>query len=512
MKVPVYEDRIEKIAPTTEAPRMPGLSMPGVVPDAFGVGAGKAYESLGRVGEQIAAHLQQRAIDEQDIERVNKETAFMQDWQNVLIDSNDEVIQVDGKDITRKKGLLLRQYGQAKGVTEEANKLYQRKREQYLDGLTKYQYDRLAPFIDRHFSGIQNKLVTHEANQIDEYEKMSVESNLNQRISNASMIVTAKELSLAIDGAVSSAEPYYRRFDEATQKLKNDEIAQKIISSAVGNASNFQQADTLLFQVKDRISPAFYNEKRNELLIKVKKAEKQAQLEAVAARNKREEDLFSAHILQGNITKDMLKSELEAKAISPGFYQAMAHNIESIEKIGANPNSSVFNKLADFILADNKQEDIRIELLNENAKGEITDDEFKILNTFNQAVTKDTLEKIMPKKGFLQALSFWSDEYALRRPEVKAQMFKEYMQKVSAGDDPQTTVDKIIRSQINNDVIQAASGMITKNTKIEAKIKQLQDEGWSPERIKKALQEKGIDPEVYNLYGLRSDNTPKGGR
>jgi len=459
MKVPIYQERVATVTPETRPTAMPRVTMPNTVPGAFGEDVGQAYETLGKVGEKIAGHLQQLAIDEQDKEVISRETAYMQDWQNRLTNQDDETIQVNGKEITRKKGLLLRQLGQAEGVTLQAKLAQKKLREEYLKGLSKYQADRLAPFLDRHYLSIEDKLVTHEANQRDSDLEQTIKSNVEQKISNAYTIRDGKALGLAVDDAIKSASIYYKKYDENTQKVKNEEIAQKIVSSAVDNVGDFQQADALLFQVKDKISPAFYNEKRNELLIEAKKVEKQTQLVIAEAKNKREEDLLSAHILQNNVTPEMIRNELSAGSISPKFAQAMVSNIESIKKIGTTSNSSTFNKLTDFILADNKPEETRLELLKENAKGEITDDELKILNTFNQAITKDTLEKAMPKKSFLQTISFWSDEYAGKKPEAKAQMFKEYMQKVMAGVNPETAVNEIIKKKTQEVLVNKTPSM-----------------------------------------------------
>lgn len=502
MKVPEYTERVETVTPETRATTMPRVAMPGVVPGAFGEDTGRAMENLGKAGEKIAQHIYQMAIDEQDKEVLRRETSYRQDLQNNLFDESDETIQINGQDVTRKKGMLLRQLGQAKGATEELDKIYQKQlRNKYLGGLTKYQADKLGPALDNYFLSIRNNVITHESNQLDEDFKNATESNLKQKILDASTIRDEKQLGLAIEDAIASAAPYYKKYDETTTKILNTKIAEDILSATVDNTPDFQTADRLLLSVKDKIPKDFYNEKRNELINHFKKIEKESELAIIEAKNKREEELFTQSILTpGSITKNSLAVDLENKNISPQFYMAMVKNLESIKKINAQSNSSTFNTLTDYILNDeNKPEEIRIKLLNENAKGEITDDELKILNTFNQNITKDTIDKAFPKKNFLQAISFWSDEYAQQRQETKAQMFKDYMQRVINGEEPQVALDKIIRNQIKNDVIQAASNIATKNTKIEDKIKQLQKDGWDNDKIKKALQEKDIDPSIYGL-------------
>ncbi len=507
IKVPIYGSRTNRITPTVSIPQE--LRPPEA---AFGGGVAEALQNLGETGQKIAGLMVQRAQERQKElmvrDNLNKDTAFGQTMMEVQY--SDEL-----DDNGRPKGLLNRKLESAHGISTEFNQTYYKMRKQLLDGVKDpEQQDALSRMLDSRFESIQNRVVNHERQQTDESIKVAHESSQALQENDAAQLRDGPSLINAIGKAVVFNNDYNRfmGYDPDTAKVKNGEAATKIVKSAVlstFNTNGFLPAQRLLNDVQDRIPKPAFDDLSKQIEIDAKQTTERVRFQAMVAQDQTESGLIDKYF-QGQLTRDEVKQLHFNRQISDSFAKAMMNNLNSVEKISAKPNSSTFNKLADFILADNKQDDIRIELLNENAKGEITDDDFKILNTFNQAVTKDTLEKVMPKKGFLQAISFWSDEYAQRRPEVKAQMFKEYMQKVSAGDDPQVTVDKIIRSQINNDIIQAASGMTTKNTKIEAKIKQLQDEGWSPERIKKALQEKGIDPETYNLYGLRSDNTPKG--
>jgi peptidoglycan hydrolase-like protein with peptidoglycan-binding domain len=132
--------------------------------------------------------------------------------------------------------------------------------------------------------------------------------------------------------------------------------------------------------------------------------------------------------------------------------------INALRNPKKNPKNTTFNILVDKILAKNPQ-DIRLDLLKEYAKGEITDDELNMLHIFNQNMTKETLEKLLPKKNFLQTISFWTDEYAQQRPEIKAQMFKEYIQRVNAGEDPQIAVNTIITEKTKQNLVSKTPGM-----------------------------------------------------
>lgn len=61
-------------------------------------------------------------------------------------------------------------------------------------------------------------------------------------------------------------------------------------------------------------------------------------------------------------------------------------------------------------------------------------------------------EKILEKrspKTFFQRISFWSDEYAEGRPEIKARMYRGLIDGVMQGGDPDAVLAKIVSDEIN---------------------------------------------------------------
>ena len=129
-------------------------------------------------------------------------------------------------------------------------------------------------------------------------------------------------------------------------------------------------------------------------------------------------------------------ADLEAGEISPKFAEAELKNLRN-PKISKKTNATTYNTLALNILDKDKSiEENRINLLNNNAIGKLSDEDMEILYVFNQNLTKDILEQGLPKKSFLQKISWWSDEYVEEREEVKAQMFKQYMQRINRGENP----------------------------------------------------------------------------
>jgi hypothetical protein len=261
MKVPISTRNIPLETPTTRPVAMPQISTPRVIEAAFGADVGKAYEGLGEGLKILAAHVERMAIDKQDQEVLRRETAYRQELQDRLFNRDDETIIVNGQEVTRKKGVLLRQLGQADGATKELKQVYQKElRPKYLEGLSKYQADKLGPALDNHYLTTRNSVITHEANQLDEDFKLTTKSNLERKVMDASLIRDNKQLSLAIDDAVKTIAPYNRKYDPATQKIQNDKAAEDVakaaIISTIEQTGNYQITKTMLDGIKNKISPA----------------------------------------------------------------------------------------------------------------------------------------------------------------------------------------------------------------------------------------------------------------
>jgi hypothetical protein len=270
MRVPTYQRQVPIETARVQAPRKPAISKPRVVPGAFGEDIGRAVENLGKVGTKIAGHLQQMAFDEQDREVLHRETEYRKNLQNRLTDQEEETIQVNGQDVTRPKGFLQRQLSQAKGATEELDKVYQEEiAKEYLKGLSRYQLNKLGPSMNNYYLSVRNNVITHEANQLDEDLKLVTKSNLEQKVLDASIIRDDKQLSLAIDDAIQSASTYNRKYDEATRKILESEIARDISTSAiiatVERTGDYSMAKMMLDGIKDKIPDSVYNTINDEM-------------------------------------------------------------------------------------------------------------------------------------------------------------------------------------------------------------------------------------------------------
>jgi hypothetical protein len=169
-----------------------------------------------------------------------------------------------------------------------------------------------------------------------------------------------------------------------------------------------------------------------------------------------EDELVKMKIAR-QLTPSKVKEYMDVGKARPKFADEMIRALNSPKTVKAKTKDSTFTKLAaDIFDTSKKQKDTNLELLVSNSTGDLSDEDFDILYTFNQQVTTDTIDKAIPKQKYLWGLAEWGKDTNLR-PEIKARMFKAYMQRVNAGEEPAVAVDAIIKKEILNLHPQAAS-------------------------------------------------------
>jgi len=364
--VPKAKLTVPLSTPTISTPTIAPISTPRVIPGAFGADVARANQALGDVGFKIAEHLEQLALDNQNKEIIEKDTAWRKETQNLFRSQELESYKdKDGKEQSRSKGYLLRQLGQAKGSTDEFTEQYETDiRGRYLKGLNGYQADKLSARMDDYFLSMQNKLITHEANQNNEDFRNSTEGSLEQTYLDASAIADPVQLNETIDKAIADATPYYSKFDKASQELKREEISGKIINSAttsmLASTADLEGSTALLDSAKDKISPLTYDAIKSKLTTGYKSMK--SEIEAIRKIN-RIADRHSniTDVANGKINWKNAESAILAVARNdPKLAEAMEKNIRNgkykfTDKASKKTNKA-FLKLSNSIFESNDEE------------------------------------------------------------------------------------------------------------------------------------------------------------
>jgi hypothetical protein len=463
MRVPDYEQQVQPSAVTVNPPNAPTA-----VPAAFGTDVARANAQTADVLGNISAHLFKMAQEASEKQILDRETEFRKEMQSVLFDPSQQTVTVGDKEFTRPKGVLNRELAQASGAIEDYDQTYYTQiRDKYMKDLSPHQQGKLSTAMDKYYVSYRDNVIQHEANQGRLDYRNSWEKNINIKAADTFQTSDPLALQMKVDGI----------------NLEIDDAQQKGIISYAAAEKMKKDFDTQLFYARVNIDPQgtvnelgktkdsegkggglFNNldpEERSKLASEANMMiEKQKAVNEELAKmaiNKNETDLVDLKI-KGQATPEMVKRMRDNKQIGAKFADTMITALLSKKTIKAETTDKDFIAMSNAIINTNAKdakgktinspEGIRLDLLTMNSTGELSDADYNLLNTFNNIVTDPNVDKAMPAKNGWQTISWWSDEYAGMRPEVRANIFKSYMQKVAGQMKPDQAATEAMMEQI----------------------------------------------------------------
>jgi hypothetical protein len=227
-KVPQYNRQVDV--------RPPGVSVPtfSAPPQAaFGENVDKANEKLFAtiqgLGEKFAAHAIE--IKEQNDQKraLDTELSFRKDMQSLLY-SND----TDENGVS--SGVLNRQLDKASGATIYFDAKYGDIFKKYSESLDndrqKTMFNKLA---ESHYATEREGVIRHEATQMRESYRNSLEANITQRVNDAARYSEPKDVLKAIGESVSVLDSGMKKMgaDDATITQKKQDLAGNIVKNSV---------------------------------------------------------------------------------------------------------------------------------------------------------------------------------------------------------------------------------------------------------------------------------------
>lgn len=212
---------------------------------------------------------------------------------------------------------------------------------------------------------------------------------------------------------------------------------------------------------------------KDELIISTEALQKKTEKESEVALKQGiaiNEDNFTKRLIDPQSTpldEGEVLIAMKAGDISPEFAKATVNLLRSPKTVDAQTKDDAFiefnNKFAEI---GKKGKDATLEemakfrndIINAHAQGRLdASDTQKFLKDGNKAFEErlnkaaDTVLSKTNPKSFLQAISLWSDEYAGKRPEVKARMYRGLMDGLRQNKDPQETLNNVIKQEIIRD-------------------------------------------------------------
>jgi hypothetical protein len=441
MRVPDYEQQVQPAAVTVSPP-----TAPTAVAGAFGADVARANAQTADVMGDISAHLFKMAQDASEKQILDRETEYRKEMQSVLFDPTPQTVTVGDTEFQRPTGVLNRQLEQSTGAIQDYDQTYYTQvREKYMKGLSPYQQGKLGTAMDNYYVGYRDNVIQHEASQGRLSYSNSWEKNINIKAADAFKTADPLALRVKVDGINAEIDNAFAlgviKYD-ASEKIKK-ELDTQLFYSRVGidpqgtinDLTQGKDAEGSLYKNLDPQERSKFTNEANQIITKQK-------AEAVILRNmavnKNEVDMVDLKI-KGQLTPLMVTQGREKGNIGAKFADSMLTTLYSTKRLKAVTQDKDFTAMAQQIVMGvtsknyiASQADTRETLNVLNATGQLSDEDYNILTTFNNLITNKNVDKAMPAKNFYQTITVFSDDYAPMRPAVRTAVLKSYMRKIAA--------------------------------------------------------------------------------
>lgn len=322
IKVPIYEETIKpdlgQTAPPGQIPQPPAA--------AFGaneIAANRETSKIvGNLGNVLAEHVIERQKQDRTAEVLKADTAFRNDLQQMMFSP-----ETDDKGVP--KGVMNRRLEQAHGATvgfdQDANQL----RQKYLSGFqSRFQQEALSKAIDSSITSGRESVIRHEANQSEENRKNVLDSNLKQRVTDASFIndPVAFKQALIQGKEILGSGLKSLGFDDNTAKSKADDFTKNMVESAVDPIIMRDPAAGQAFfdSIKSDLNPGLQTDLQKDIYTRVRQVEEmiKREKEKVYDANMRTAMIES---FSGKLTLTELQRRFKDDTLKESDFKSLAH-------------------------------------------------------------------------------------------------------------------------------------------------------------------------------------------
>lgn len=273
------------------------------------------------------------------------------------------------------------------------------------------------------------------------YPKMSSEEQMKSVADFKTTLMNGVKTGILTQSAANLKDLEFQK--EVSEAVVNDHVITNPAAALIG-----------LKEGKDGPYAGISEQFRTDSIEKAEAYDKKYKAEAEAERKKRvnsnEDEIIKRMIdpQKQPASEGELVDLMNKEDVSPEFAAAAIKNIRSAKKVKAETKNTVFNNFAkDIIKTQKTPEDIKTELLASNGAGELNNNDFNTLFTFNQAVTKEGLKSVTPKQKHLWGLMEWADESKLTAESMN-RMFKDYMERINNNEEPALAVDSAMKKEV----------------------------------------------------------------
>jgi hypothetical protein len=449
MKVPVYQPQVSLDTPNVPVPRSPGANR-----DAFGGQVYKAQENLGQVGSDIAGalnkHAQIKAKIRNDSAIAQADTDYRLAMQNRVFSNDPEEYEVNGQKLQRPVGLLNRQLDSAVGSTEEFDRWHNTQLNEVLKNFQDQESrDKLVNSLNNHYFTMRDNVIGNEAKQERAGNISRIESNISQKLRDASVAQDPISLSLAVDNIASTQAELNMAsgFDKETGALNIKKTVSKLAETSIISAldSDITGAKSMLLLngIQDKLDPVDYKSIGENIKESSKKLIKAAQENA-----KQTSNINSAKILtevsEGKFNVFNVKEINRMANAGEISNESAAAAIRAIEKpissYDIKPDDEAFVSRVNGIFEIGNAEDLErnlIEVIEGYSSGKLDQERMTLLF---QAAQKHGEDKVNAYRDNYKRIYDWSVEAGIP-VTYKSQIAKDYLAGMNAGKSPQESAD-----------------------------------------------------------------------
>lgn len=221
-----------------------------------------------------------------------------------------------------------------------------------------------------------------------------------------------------------------------------------------------------------------------------------------------ENDVLTSYLNGDPIGEEDVKQLLNDGKIDAKFAEGMIKKINDIPRPDAVSQDTAFidfqNRVVDLQAKGDKADigeitKLMSDVMQAHASGHLDkDDVQRILKDRNEVLQKKleplaegVMEKASPKNWF-DRLSFWSDEYADKKPDIKARMYRKLIDGMGKGQDGERLLEQVVNEEIE---LQMAANLNSPNRRysvnLETKQRAYSDDGgatWVDEKTGKEIK------------------------
>lgn len=472
--MPVLPKYTQQVSPgVAEIPNAPKLDLTGGLAGLKEIG--NANINLGETTQKIAGvladHAEQQFKIQNEANVSNLNTQFRQEIQNKLFDESPQTVNVNGQDVTRPTGVLVRQLGQAKGATVDFDQQYQQMRAGYLSQVKDPAYRAsLQSGMDNYFTSLRDGVIKHEATQGQANLVNTFESSVAQQAKDAYTAQNPNDLNNAIANMALATDKVNKAksLDPETASLNLQKstlnVAENAVLGKLQTTGSVDQSMALLDSVKDKLTPQNYMALQEKVQKQGVVLQQQATHAAIVQKTQTRFDTING-FLNGTLKTDNSQDLIRKLAITdPKAGEALQEVLESKDSqfTPISETGDTYSKVVSNVFKSGTPEQVSkfaIDALKENANGNMSREQLSILYSAAIQRSKSFLPdgSLRPTQiaidGGMDAVLRWNNAHGNKSPDT----ITNYLADIANNKSPQEAYNNAIKTTIIKHVPQAAT-------------------------------------------------------